>query len=171
MKPRVCARPAAELPVPEPTNTLMPPTRSPVPPTAAPKPASCEEIDGICLQLTFDGEGCSYLGPTDIKTGSVTLIFLNESDVRAATNMIRLLEDKTLEDVIEYNGEEPSTKHAPRWSVDVRGVYWGINPAESHIWEGVLEPGIHAMVCARLQPPRRMARRRVDGGRVTGGRS
>ena len=104
------------------------------------------------LKLTFDGERCTYEGPTNIKAGPVTLIFLNESDGWAATNMIRLLGDKTLQDVIYYNGEEPSTKHAPSWSVDIPGVWREIGAGESHIWEGALEPGIHALVCARTLP-------------------
>lgn len=104
------------------------------------------------LRLTFDGESCTYDGPTDLKPGLVTLIFLNESDDWAATNMIRLLGDKTLEDLISYNGEEPSQHHAPSWSVDIPGVWREIRSGESHTWEGVLEPGIHALVCARTLP-------------------
>jgi hypothetical protein len=135
-----CATLAPEL---SPTN---------IPSTATPETTSCEEVEGMCLELSFDGENCAYEGPTDLKPGLVTLIFLNESDGWAASNLIKLLGDKTLQDVIEYNGEEPSTKHAPSWSVDVPGVWKEINPGESHFWEGVLEPGIHALVCARSPP-------------------
>ncbi|MGD8753746.1 MAG: hypothetical protein PVG14_20115 [Anaerolineales bacterium] len=109
-------------------------------------------MEGFCLELTFDGESCTYEGPTEFKTVPVTLLFFNESDRIAATNMIRLLEDKTLQDVVDYNGDEPSTKHRPSWSVEIPGVWKEIKSGDSHIWNGVLEPGTHAIVCARIMP-------------------
>jgi hypothetical protein len=45
---------------PEPTATLAPPTDTP-------REKSCEDVEGNCLELTFDGEGCTYEGPTDLK--------------------------------------------------------------------------------------------------------
>jgi hypothetical protein len=113
---------------------------------------SCEEVEGICLELTFDGQSCNLKAPETIENGSVTLIFFNESDVTGVTNMIRLLEDKTLQDVIEYNGEEPTTKHHPSWSVEVPGVYNKVESGGRHVWHGNLEPGIHAVVCVRTVP-------------------
>ena len=56
------------------------PTATDVPPTATPEPTSCEEVEGICLELTFDGESCIYEGPTDLNPGPVTIIFHNEGD-------------------------------------------------------------------------------------------
>ena len=66
--------------------------------------------------------------------------------------MIRLLGDKTYQDVVDHSGDEPSTKHAPSWSVSVPGVWREIRAGESHIWKGALKPGIHALVCARIIP-------------------
>lgn len=130
---------------PEPTATNFPPTSTPI-------LTSCEEVEGSCLELSFDGDSCIYEGPSDMEAGQVALIFHNESDGWAAANLIRLLEGKTIQDVLVYNGEEPSTKHAPSWSVSVPGVYNEIEAGESHFWEGVLDPGIHALVCARTPP-------------------
>lgn len=146
----VPVRPTAT-PLP-PTSTLIPPTATHIPPTDAPEPTSCEEVEGICMELTFDGESCHYEGPTSLKTEPVTLIFFNESDGAAATNMIRLLEDKTFQDVVDYSGEEPSTKHHPSWSVEIPGVWKNVGSGKSHVWKGVLKPGIHALVCARIAP-------------------
>lgn len=126
---------------PEPTATATPE------PTAMPKPTSCEEVEGICLTLTFDGQSCLYEGPAYFKTGRITLIFLNDSAGTAMTNMIRLLGNKTYQDLIDYSGEEPFLTHHPSWSVEIPGVWVNVNSGDSHIWKGVLKKGIHALVC------------------------
>lgn len=139
-----CATAAPETPTPEPTTTI-------VPLTATPKPTSCEEVEGICLDLTFDGENCTYEGPTELTSGPVTLFFNNKSEGAAAVNFLMLLEGKTVEDVIEYTGEEPTTKHHPSWSREL-GTWMPIVAGKSQHWEGELEPGDYFMVCARLSP-------------------
>lgn len=101
------------------------------------------------LQLTFDGESCTYEGPTTLKAGLVTLLFLNESDGWAGTNLVMPLGDKTLQDLIDLFGEEPSQQHAPSWSFSIPGVWKEINAGESHFWEGALEPGSYILVCAK----------------------
>ena len=118
------------------------------------EPSPCDEVDGTCLYLYFDGKGCTYKGPTELKPGPITLLFLNESEEYAAVNMMRLDEDKTIQDYIDHAGEEPSWKHAPDWVTHMDGVWrsLGVKIGESHTWEGILEPGIHTMVCATLLP-------------------
>ena len=153
-----CATAAPETPTPEPTATLVPATSTPIPPTATPlpptdtsEPTSCEEVEGICLWLSFDGESCTYEGPTEFKKGWVTLLFINESDGSAAVNLARHTGDETIQDAIDDIGEEPSTGHHPSWMVEL-GTWKRIAPGESYTWKAVLEPGIHTMVCARLSP-------------------
>ena len=90
-----CGTRTGETLTPEPTITQIPPTSTPLPSTNTPIPISCEAIEGVCLELTFDGESCLYEGPTSITTAPITLIFRNDGDVPAATNMIRLKDDKT----------------------------------------------------------------------------
>ena len=161
-----CATAAPQTPTSEPTATIVlptstqippsptpiPPTPTPVPPTKTPAPTSCEEVEGDCLELSFDGESCTYQGPAEIKTGPVTLIFFNESEGGATANMVRHNDGKTIQDMKDTFVEEPSTGHAPAWTVDIKGVWMGIPAGESHLWEGVLEPGIHTLVCAKLTP-------------------
>lgn len=67
-------------------------------------------------------------------------------------NLVRHTGDETIQDVIDIIGEEPSKAHAPSWTVDIQGVWKWVSAGESHTWEGVLEPGIHHMVCARFTP-------------------
>ncbi len=134
-----------------PTNTSIPPTLTSIPPTDTPEPSSCEEVEGICLELSFDGESCTYEGPTDLKTGPVTLLFLNESETTAYAGLVKLTGDKTIQDLIEYNGEEPSTKHAPFWTQTIF-AYQVVPEGGSNIWKGLLEGGTYAMLCFSVTP-------------------
>ena len=103
------------------------------------------------LDLTFDGEHCTYEGPTELAAGPVELFFHNNSDKMAAVNFAKLLEGKTIQDIIDYIGEEPTTKHAPSWTQEL-GTWTGVNSGDTHHWEGELEPGIYNMVCAIAYP-------------------
>jgi hypothetical protein len=135
------------------TDTPIPATGTPVPPSKTPAPASCDEIDGTCLELTFNGESCIYEGPTEIKGGHVTLIFLNESEGGAAANMVRHTGDQTIQDMKDTFVDEPITGHSPSWAVDIQGVWRGIPAGERYVWEGDLQLGIHTLICARMTPP------------------
>jgi hypothetical protein len=103
------------------------------------------------LWLSFDGEICTYEGPTALKAGPVTLLFLNESEVHAKVNLSRHRGDTTIQDTIDYFGEEPSTVDHPSWTLAL-GISKVIRPAESQTWEGILKPGIHTMVCETIIP-------------------
>ena len=114
--------------------------------------AGDEGVEAGLLRLTFDGESCTYEGPTTHTAGPAVLVFLNESEGRAAVNLVRHTGDETIQDAIDYIGEEPTTRNAPSWTTDVRGVWRPVPAGESFRWEGDLEPGIHVMVCARWSP-------------------
>jgi hypothetical protein len=108
--------------------------------------------DGV-LRLTFDGESCTYEGPTTLKAGPATLHFYNNSEVVAAVNLVRHTGDETIQDVIDYIGEEPTNKKdAPVWTTSVIGVWGDTQDGETRTWEGELEPGLHHMVCFSLYP-------------------
>jgi hypothetical protein len=137
------------------TATPLLPTSTPIPPTATSVPTPCDEVDGTCLYLYFDGENCVYEGPSEIKSGPVTFIYFNdkdESEGSSYVNMVRHTGDKTIQDMIDYIGEEPDTKHHPGWSIEIAGVFRSVRFGESHTWEGVLEPGVHTMICADVSP-------------------
>ena len=134
-----------------PVAPTVPPTVTPVPPTDTPEPPSCEKVEGNCLWLSFDGESCIYEGPTALKAGPITLLFLNESETTAYAGLVKLTGDKTIQDLIEYNGEEPSTKHAPFWTQTIF-AYQVVPEGGSNIWKGLLEVGTYGMVCIRVTP-------------------
>jgi len=133
-----------------PETATLEPTSKPMVPTSTHGPGSCREVGGNCLELSFDGENCTYTGPTALKTGTVTLIFLNESEGRAAVNLVRHLGDQTIQDMIDLIGEEPSPGHAPSWANPVN-TWQIIRSGETYAWEGALKAGIHTMVCADPQ--------------------
>ena len=114
--------------------------------------AGGEPVSGGELQLTFDGESCTYKGPTLLKAGPAALQFYNNSDVVAAVNLVRHTGDETIQDVIDYIGEEPTTLDAPSWTTSIIGVWGATQDGETRTWEGELEPGLYHMVCFRLSP-------------------
>jgi len=116
------------------------------------EPLSCQTVEGVCLELTFDGENCVYKGPSEIEAGPITFIYLNESEKSAYVNMLQHTGDKTIQDAIDYIGEEPSTKHHPDWTLEIPGFFRSVSAGNSYTWEGELEPGIHHMICANVTP-------------------
>jgi hypothetical protein len=103
------------------------------------------------MELAFDSEkNCMYSGPSEVKTGPVTLVFRNESGGRAGVNLVRHLGDQTIQDMIDSIGEEPSSGTAPIWANPVN-TWQVIGSGETDAWEGHLKPGIHTMVCASPQ--------------------
>ena len=104
------------------------------------------------MRLVYDGETCVYEGGEMLAAGPVSLELENQNDGYAAMNMVRHAADETIADMQEYIGEEPSSKHAPSWSREVRDV-WRPTPAgETYRWDGEVEPGIHTLVCAQTSP-------------------
>lgn len=112
--------------------------------------ASREKIDkNRLLKLTFDGQGCVYKGPTVLTPGPVTLVFVNKSNLVAGTNLTMHLEGKTIQDMIDYIGEEPSSKRRPSWTREL-GTMKAVNAGETFTWVGELEPGTYTLIGARL---------------------
>jgi hypothetical protein len=66
-------------------------------------------------------------------------------------NLLRHFGDQSVQNAIDYIGEEPATKPYPSWSREV-GTWTNVAPGATCTWEGVLELGVHHMVFARLQP-------------------
>ena len=112
------------------------------------------------LLLTFDGDSCTYEGPTLLKAGPVTLVFFNESEGGAGVYLVRHTGEETIQDAIDYIGEEPSSQSyhlvhgdAPTWVSPVQNLWRPVSSGESNTWEGDLEQGIYHMVCERSAPP------------------
>jgi hypothetical protein len=110
------------------------------------------------LRLTFDGEDCTYEGPTELNAGPVTIDFVNEMEVDEwrpfKVNLVRHTGDETVQDMIDYLGPEPSTKHQPSWVSNPSPPPWDypVLPGQTVNWEGNLEPGTYTMICAYPSP-------------------
>ena len=121
-----------------------------------------EKADDGPPRLSFDGESCTYEGPTDLAAGPVTIDIVNLREEPAeekwrlafAANLGRHRGDETVQDMIDYIGAEPSPKHAPPWVSHVQPSLWDqtVLPGQTLTWEGDLEPGTYTMVCAHLDP-------------------
>jgi hypothetical protein len=132
----------------KPTATLLEPTMTAAAePTATPEKPSCDEVEGSCLELYFDGQSCFYEGPENMKTGPVTLIFLNNSDGFAADELLRLQPGHTYQEFIDFVGEFPTIVQRPPWAVRDAPKMIIVAPGGSYVWEGVLQPAIYALVC------------------------
>ena len=117
-------------------------------PTHTSEPLSCEEVEGSCFLLVLDSElNCSYRGPEILETGATTMLFINEGDGIARVNLMRHKGDKTIQDMKDYLGEEPSRNHSPDW-VFALGPWENVGPGKRHTSIVFLEPGIYTMVCA-----------------------
>ena len=123
------------------------PTDTVLSPTSTPEPLSCEEVEGNCFMLVFEGEVCEYQGPDIQEEGPVTLLFINNGDGSAQVNLMRHRGDETIQDMVDYLGEEPSTNHTPSWAATL-GPWELVGPGKRHTSEEILQPGIHTMVCA-----------------------
>ena len=111
------------------------------------------------LLLTFNGDSCTYEGPTRLKAGPVTLVFFNESEGAAGVYLVRHTGEETIQDAIDYIGEEPSSQSyhlfhvdAPTWVSAIQNLWRPVSSGESNTWEGDLEQGIYHMVCEGSGP-------------------
>ena len=108
------------------------------------------------LGLSFDGERCQYEGPEVIREGKVVIVFNNPTNDRFVhLHFTKLDEGKTWQDMVEYIGEGDKIS-LPPWarlisptSVDGDTSSKRHEPRYFREWEFSLEPGLHAIVCAR----------------------
>jgi len=113
---------------------------------------TCDDIEGTCLELTFDGENCTYEGPTELNTGTVKILFRNKSESTASAILAFYREGKTVQDMIDYNGPEPTTKDAPSWAKILAG-FERIYAGESETLERNLKDiGTYTLLCWRKYP-------------------
>jgi len=158
-----------------PTGTLTHPTDTPIPPTInpfsialtsdyltaevatpiptyTPEPGSCDEMEGECVELSYDGQSCTYEGPTLLKVQTITFLFHNDSNEDVVFGIFGHTHNKTIQDMIDFLGEEPSPiENKPAWTERI--TPWApIWPGRSYTWKGVLEPGIYSILCIRLTP-------------------
>ncbi|MBT8240504.1 MAG: hypothetical protein KJN63_04695, partial [Acidimicrobiia bacterium] len=106
------------------------------------------------LSLTFDGENCTYDGPSEITPGPVALDFHNEWDrtdskTSSAVGLAKLLGDTTVQSQID--GIEAGQQHHNPSEVSIVDAAWNPIPTgESYRYEGSLSSGTYVMVCNKV---------------------
>ena len=102
-----------------PAATPIPPTAipSPIPPTATPTPTS-EPVPGSVpeeIEVTFDGNECTVSGPTELPMGDHSFVLNDLSEMNAELWVLRLLDGKTFQDLLDERGEPGMWWPQPGW--------------------------------------------------------
>ena len=87
---------------PQPTNTDLPPT---------PTPQSVE----VDFEVTFDGNGCTVSGPTEVPIGEYSFLLNNTSDIRVKLVVGQLLDGHTYQDMLDLQTEPGDTFGIEPW--------------------------------------------------------
>jgi len=85
---------------PKPTNTDLPPTSTP------------HTID---FEVTFDGNGCTVSGPTEVPIGDYSFLLNNTSDSRVKLVVGQLLDGHTFQDLVDLQTEPGDTFGIEPW--------------------------------------------------------
>lgn len=104
------------------------------------------------LLLTFDGDSCIYEGPALLKVGPATLHFKNQSEEIATAGLMRHAGDETIQDMIEFLGEDPLTEDLPPWAHGQTPPK-SVAPGEGASWDLAMGEGIYSMACFSAKPP------------------
>lgn len=100
--------------VEEPTVT----TQAAQEPTTTSEP-SAQAVESVDAKVVFDGEACSYLGPTVIPAGTEVTFDFDDSAHPAALVVLLVEEGTTWDQVVEASGPGTAQK-VPPWVVS----YW-----------------------------------------------
>jgi len=152
---------------PQPTITLIPPTatftsvpptatNTPVPPTATttntstPLPSLCEGVEGNCIEIRFEKDSCTHVGPEIVPARQITLIFSNHTSINAGIDLEILDEGKTWGAMSSYMAPLPFTGSQPEWSKDV--IMLSLPPGENTTRHKELTAGTYISVCWQSNP-------------------
>ena len=115
-------------------------------PAATPKPTSTPIPETVAeFEVTYDGNECTVSGPSESLTGR-HLFFLNDlSDKEVYLWVGRLLEGKTVQDLLDEQGEPGMWWPKPSWFFYTDGSSW-INENGRKVWKYMLnEEGEHVI--------------------------
>jgi hypothetical protein len=104
-------------PPPPLTETSGPPTLTPLPPTETSGPPTPTLItEPIHFgEVTFGGDGCTVEGPEEISRGIYYFSLIDESDIRHKLWINQLLDEKTFNDLLDWQEEPGVYRKAPPW--------------------------------------------------------
>jgi hypothetical protein len=144
--------PSTPTPVP-PTATAVPPTATAVPPTATatetptPELSGCERVLGRCIEIVYEDESCTQVGPETLQAGMMTLVRTNWDYDNYIPSLMLLEDGKTWSDVEEYFGPLPSSKPIMTWAHTMGRLAPGIGPYNSVRERLELTAGTYFSIC------------------------
>jgi len=97
-----CGSPTPPSPIPE--TIAKEPTPIPVKPTGT-------NPNLPVLEVTFNGTECKYLGPDRVPQGKVSIVFINQTEVKSGFGLVQFEDGYTWEDFMEYLGP-PGSEHS-----------------------------------------------------------
>lgn len=105
--------------------------------------------DSVTLTVAFDGNTCSYDGPTELSPGEVTLTLVNDSTKTTFAEIAKLQDGVTFDDVIAFHAPEPFEGTRPNDELYEPEV---IEQAQAWAGDqgsisGALETGEYVLVC------------------------
>jgi len=114
--------------------------------------AACGGAEDRSLEVTFDGENCTYDGPGNLTAGEVDIVFHNQSTNAASGFMdfVRLDDDKTVQDVNDYLASDAIG--APTWVTRVYLADFVPNESSTDQVTRTVQSGVHAFVCGTNSP-------------------
>ena len=141
------------------TFTSVPPTatNTPVPSTATitntptPRPSLCEGVEGDCLEIRYEKDNCTHVGPEIVPAGQITLVFSNYANSAVGIDLEKLDEGKTWQAMSNYMRPLPFMGSQPDWSSDV--IMVSVPPGDSTKRQEELTLGIYISVCGQSGRP------------------
>lgn len=108
-----------------PTETSELLTPSSIPPTEESGPPTPTLVDEPILfgEVTFDGNECTVEGPEEVSRGVYYFILNDESDKNLQLWINHILEDKTFEDLLDWQPEPGVYVPHPSWIEHPRSTY------------------------------------------------
>lgn len=104
----------------------------------------------IAVTLTFEGETCTYDGPSEAAAGTVELTFVNNTEGYGTAELFGLDEGYSHEDAVAALAERTDGGW-PSWMREI-GAY-DLTPAgETNVWTKDLDPGAYAAFCVDTSP-------------------
>ena len=103
------------------------------------------------LQMTFDGEQCTYEGPTVLSAGEIEITYHNQSAERGWAWFGRLDEGRTIQDLLDYNAD-PSSFGQPLFATSVWIERTLSANSSSTPKTAIVEPGLYFLTCGTWTP-------------------
>ena len=103
------------------------------------------------LQMTFDGQQCTYEGPTVLSAGEVEITYHNQSAERVWADFTKLDEGRSIQDLLDYNAD-PSSLGQPLFASSIWIERTLSANSSSTPKMAIVEPGLYFLTCGTWTP-------------------